>query len=353
MIEEFDWSELHLAEPFWLILLLMIPFLAWLHSKGKVRKPSIQYPSLAKIRQTKSFGPKHFHRLPRILRSFSIILVVLALSRPQLDQSTETIRSSGVDIVLAIDLSASMLALDMSEDGKGEVTRLDIVKEVIKEFIDKRNHDRLGLVAFSVNPYLVSALTLDKEYLHRNLDRLKVGLTHQTGTNIGSALAEGINRLRPLESKSKILILLTDGKDEPTPPHSPLIYADGALKDNIKIYTIAIGTNRRTRTYLFDPSSRDLMRYANGNPVVQVADYPVDKEILKRISEKTQALFFEAKNKSSLSSIYSEIDRLEKTEVELNVNALFLDLYQWPLGLAAIFLLIEILLSRTVLLRIP
>ena len=87
MIEEFDWSELHLAEPFWLILLLMIPFLAWLHSKGKVRKPSIQYPSLAKIRQTKSFGPKHFHRLPRILRSFSIIFVVLALSRPQLDQS--------------------------------------------------------------------------------------------------------------------------------------------------------------------------------------------------------------------------------------------------------------------------
>ena len=157
MIEEFDWSELHLAEPFWLILLLMIPFLAWLHSKGKVRKPSIQYPSLAKILQTKSFGPKHFHRLPRILRSFSIILVVLALSRPQLDQSTETIRSSGVDIVLAIDLSASMLALDMSEDGKGEVTRLDVVKEVIKEFIDKRNHDRLGLVAFSVNPYLVSA----------------------------------------------------------------------------------------------------------------------------------------------------------------------------------------------------
>tara|TARA_X000000950_G_C13897544_1_gene653520 strand:- start:1773 stop:2834 length:1062 start_codon:yes stop_codon:yes gene_type:complete len=353
MIEPIEWSKIFLAEPLWLTLLLCIPFLAWLHAKEKIRIPTLHFSSLAKIKETKNHSPKSVYRLPRLLRILSIIFLILALCRPQVDQSTETIRSSGVDIVLAIDLSASMLALDMSDAEQGEVTRLDVVKDVIKEFIDKRAHDRLGLVAFSVNPYLVSALTLDKEYLHQNLDRLKVGLTHQTGTNIGSALAEGINRLRPLESKSKILILLTDGKDEPTPPHSPLIYADGALKDNIKIYTIAIGSNRRTRTYLFDPSSRDLMRYANGNPVVQVADYPVDKAILKKISEKTQALFFEAKDKQSLSSIYSEIDRLEKTDVQLNVNALFEDLYQWPLGLAAFLLIIEIFLTRTIFLRIP
>ena len=96
-------------------------------------------------------------------------------------------------------------------------------------------------------------------------------MTKQTGTSIGSALAEGINRLRPLKSKSKILILLTDGKDEPPPPNSPMIYAEGASKDGIKIYTIAIGSNSRTRTFLFDPSTRDLLRYANGKPVIQVA----------------------------------------------------------------------------------
>ena len=180
-----------------------------------------------------------------------------------------------------------------------------------------------------------------------------MGLTHQTGTNIGSALAEGINRLRTLQSKSKILILLTDGKDEPPPPHSPLIYAEGAKTDDISIYTIAIGSASRTRTYLFDQRSRDLMRYTNGKPVVQVADYPVDKEILQKISAKTNARFYEAKNKSELSSIYDEIDRLEKTEVELNINALYEELFQWPLTLSIFCLLLEILLKRTIFLRIP
>ena len=100
-----------------------------------------------------------------------------------------------------------MLALDMSDNQQGEVTRLDVVKDVIQNFIEKRKYDRIGLIAFSVNPYLVSALTMDKEHLQKNLARLRVGLTHQTGTNIGAALAEGINRLRPLESKSKFLML--------------------------------------------------------------------------------------------------------------------------------------------------
>jgi Ca-activated chloride channel family protein len=261
--------------------------------------------------------------------------------------------SSGVDIVLAIDLSASMLALDMSEDPQNEVTRLDVVKEVIKEFVRKRPYDRIGLVAFSVNPYLVSALTLDKEHLQKNIDRLRVGLTHQTGTNIGSALAEGINRLRTLTSKSKILILLTDGKDEPPPPHSPLIYAEGAKSDDINIYTIAIGSASRTRTYLFDQRTRGLMRYANGNPVIQVANYPVDKEILQKISSTTKARFYEATNKKELASIYDEIDRLEKTEVKLNINVLFEELFQWPLGLGLILLFLEIILTRTIFLRIP
>ncbi len=228
-----------------------------------------------------------------------------------------------------------------------------MVKEVIGDFIDKRRYDRIGLVAFSVNPYLVSALTLDKEHLRKNLDRLRVGLTHQTGTNIGSALAEGINRLRSLESKSKILILLTDGKDDPPPPHSPMIYAEGAKKDNIKIYTIAIGSNSRTRTYLFDPSTRDIRRFPNGNAVVRVADFPVDKDILQRISKSTDAQFFEAKNKDGLALIYDEIDRLEKSEVELSVNALFEELFPWALALGLVFLLLEIVLSRTILLKVP
>ena len=348
-----DVEKLQFAEPYWLLLLLLIPILLWFQSLKSNKTPSIRFSSLQNISSIRLTGRGRYLWINSLLRFLTIISLIITIARPQLDQSTEFIQSSGVDIVLAIDLSASMLALDMSDDQQGEVTRLDVVKDVIQNFIEKRKYDRIGLIAFSVNPYLVSALTMDKEHLQKNLARLRVGLTHQTGTNIGAALAEGINRLRPLESKSKILILLTDGKDEPPPPNSPLIYADGASKDGVKIYTIAIGTNSRTRTYLFDPSTRDLMRYTNGKPVVQVADYPVDKDILKKISFKTDALFFEAKDKKALSSIYDEIDRLEKTEIELKVNTLFKDLFPWSLGFSVFTLLLEIGLSRTLLMKIP
>ena len=341
------------GEPLWLLLLILIPLLLWIQKRKLKSIPSIRFSCIDYALNQKKQGKVKYLWITSFLRYCAIFFLIVSISKPQLDQSTESIKSSGIDIVLAIDLSASMLALDMSDEQLGEVTRLDVVKDVLQDFIIKRSSDRIGLVAFSVNPYLVSALTMDQEHLQRNLSRLRVGLTKQTGTSIGSALAEGINRLRPLKSKSKILILLTDGKDEPPPPNSPLIYAEGASKDGIKIYTIAIGSNSRTRTFLFDPSTRDLLRYANGKPVIQVADYPVDKEILKRISLKTNALFFEAKDKKALSSIYEEIDRLEKTEIELKVNALYKNLFQWTLGIAVFTLVLEIVLSRSVLMKIP
>ena len=348
-----DWQKFHLAEPLWLFLLLVIPIILWIQKKGDMKDSTILFQTLSKINGSVTKNRDSSKLILKSLRCLSLIFITLTLARPQFDRSTSSIITSGVDIVLAIDLSASMLALDMSEDTKNEITRLDVVKGVIKDFVSKRKYDRIGLVAFSVDPYLVSALTLDKEHLQKNIDRLRVGLTHQTGTNIGSALAEGINRLRTLESKSKILILLTDGKDEPPPPHSPLIYAEGAKTDNIKIYTIAVGTATRTKTYLFDQRSRDLMRYANGKPVIQLADYHVDKEILKKVSNASNARFYEAKNKSELASIYNEIDQLEKTEVELNVNVIFEELFQWPLALSLILIFLEFILAKTIFLRIP
>ena len=347
------WESLHFGEPLWCTLFLVIPFLFWIKRKIKKGKVTLLFPTVSQLIKPLEHKTKRKIWIPPFLRYVTYTLLITSLCRPQLDQSTKTILSSGVDIVLAVDLSASMLALDMSESDSQLVTRLDVVKDVIQEFIKQRKFDRIGIVAFSVDPYLVSALTLDKEHLRKNLDRLKVGLTHQTGTNIGSALAEGINRLRPLESKSKILILLTDGKDEPAPPNSPLIFANGAKSDGIKIYTIAVGASTRTPTYLFDSATRDVIRGSNGQPVVRVAEYPVDKEILSQIAGLTDAKFFEAKDKSTLKSIYAEINRLEKSEVEMGVNALFEDLYPWPLGLAILTLCLEFLLSRTVYLRIP
>ena len=351
-MEDFEWNNLSLGEPYWLFLLLLLPGVLWI-SRRKKKIQAIKFPSIVEIKTTRKSWKTKLLWLPTLLFYLGLVLTVLSISRPRLDQSTQRIVSSGVDIVLGVDLSASMLALDMSPSPSEPNTRLDVVKEVIQEFIEKRKYDRIGLVAFAVDPYLVSALTLDKEYLQSNLARLKVGLTQQTGTNIGSVLAEGINRLRTLESKSKILILLTDGKDEPAPKHSPIIFAEGAKKDKIKIYTIAIGASTRTRTYLYDPNARDIMRYANGTPVVEVAEYPVDKEILQEIAQRTDAKFFEAGDKSTLRSIYDEIDQLEKTDIQLEVNALYEDLYQWPLASGFILLIVGLLLERSIFLRIP
>ncbi|MGB0354496.1 MAG: VWA domain-containing protein [Opitutales bacterium] len=351
-MENFEWNNLSLGEPHWLFLLLLLPGVLWL-SRRKKKTQAIKFPSIVEIKKTRKSWKTKLLWLPKLFFYLGLVLTVLSISRPRLDQSTQRIVSSGVDIVLGVDLSASMLALDMSPSPSEPNTRLDVVKEVIQEFIEKRKYDRIGLVAFAVDPYLVSALTLDKEYLQSNLARLKVGLTEQTGTNIGSVLAEGINRLRTLESKSKILILLTDGKDEPAPKHSPIIFAEGAKKDKIKIYTIAIGASTRTRTYLYDPNARDIMRYANGTPVVEVAEYPVDKKILQEIAQRTEAKFFEAGDKSTLRSIYDEIDQLEKTDIQLEVNALYEDLYQWPLASGFILLVVGFLLERSIFLRIP
>ena len=351
-MKNFEWNNLSLGEPYWLFLLLLLPGVLWL-SRRKKKTQAIKFPSIVEIKKTRKSWKTKLLWLPKLFFYLGLVLTVLSISRPRLDQSTQRIVSSGVDIVLGVDLSASMLALDMSPSPSEPNTRLDVVKEVIQEFIEKRKYDRIGLVAFAVDPYLVSALTLDKEYLQSNLARLKVGLTEQTGTNIGSVLAEGINRLRTLESKSKILILLTDGKDEPAPKHSPIIFAEGAKKDKIKIYTIAIGASTRTRTYLYDPNARDIMRYANGTPVVEVAEYPVDKEILQEIAQRTEAKFFEAGDKSTLRSIYDEIDQLEKTDIQLEVNALYEDLYQWPLASGFILLVVGFLLERSIFLRIP
>ena len=351
-MENFEWNNLSLGEPYWLFLLLLLPGVLWL-SRRKKKTQAIKFPSIVEIKKTRKSWKTKLLWLPKLFLYSGLVLTVLSISRPRLDQSTQRIVSSGVDIVLGVDLSASMLALDMSPSPSEPNTRLDVVKEVIQEFIEKRKFDRIGLVAFAVDPYLVSALTLDKEYLQSNLARLKVGLTEQTGTNIGSVLAEGINRLRTLESKSKILILLTDGKDEPAPKHSPIIFAEGAKKDKIKIYTIAIGASTRTRTYLYDPNARDIMRYANGTPVVEVAEYPVDKEILQEIAQRTDAKFFEAGDKTTLRSIYDEIDQLEKTDIQLEVNALYEDLYQWPLASGFILLVVGFLLERSIFLRIP
>ena len=161
-MENFEWNNLSLGEPYWLFLLLLLPGVLWL-SRRKKKTQAIKFPSIVEIKTTRKSWKTKLLWLPKLFFYLGLALTVLSISRPRLDQSTQKIVSSGVDIVLGVDLSASMLALDMSPSPSEPNTRLDVVKEVIQEFIEKRKFDRIGLVAFAVDPYLVSALTLDKE----------------------------------------------------------------------------------------------------------------------------------------------------------------------------------------------
>jgi|TARA_E500000178_G_C16994435_1_gene742438 Ca-activated chloride channel family protein len=356
-MELIDFYDLRLAEPYWLLLLILPALLLWLKKSKRGKIPTIKFSDVEKLHISQRSFRSLTKWFPNLLFYSGMVFIIISIAGPQQEKSTRNIQASGVDIVLAVDLSASMLALDMSPSPEEPSTRLDVVKDVIREFIKKRKFDRIGLVAFARNNYLVSGLTLDKQFLQKKLSDLEVGQTEWRDTSIGSALAEGINRLNTVDSKSKILILLTDGKDFPPPKHSPLIYAEGAKKDNIKIHTIAIGTDSSTRTYVYDPKADGgrggIAKYRNGQPVVEIADFEVDKKILQEIAFTTNAKFFEAKNKDTLRAIYEEIDAMEKSDFQQDISTLYKELYQVPLGLGIFFLISNFVLKRTFYLRLP
>jgi len=329
MIEYFKSLErIGISEPYWLISLISLPIIAWFIKKAGFNNPTLSFSLTSKIKSNKLVKSDYSLKILKSIRYFSLFLILFSVARPQFDRSTTTILSSGTDIVLAIDISGSMLAEDMTEDPRNPLTRLDVVKSVILDFIDVRKHDRIGIAAFSENPWLGSPITLDKNYLKDTINDALIVDPYDKGTSIVEGITQGTNMLCDLKSKTKIIILLTDGVDSVNPIISPLEAAKSAFEEfGIKIYTIAIGKK----------GSKE----------------PVDKETLKKIAELTDAKFYEAENKEKLKSIYDEIDQLEKTDVKLSVNAIYDELYKWPLGLGIILLILEFFLAKTIFLRIP
>jgi len=329
MIEYFKSLErIGISEPYWLISLISLPIIAWFIKKAGFSNPTLSFSLTSKIKSNKLVKSDYSLKILKSIRYFSLFLILFSVARPQFDRSTTTILSSGTDIVLAIDISGSMLAEDMTEDPRNPLTRLDVVKSVILDFIDVRKHDRIGIAAFSENPWLGSPITLDKNYLKDTINDALIVDPYDKGTSIVEGITQGTNMLCDLKSKTKIIILLTDGVDSVNPIISPLEAAKSAFEEfGIKIYTIAIGKK----------GSKE----------------PVDKETLKKIAELTDAKFYEAENKEKLKSIYDEIDQLEKTDVKLSVNAIYDELYKWPLGLGIILLILEFFLAKTIFLRIP
>ncbi len=291
--------EFQFPEAFWLFLLLP-PLAVYLWKQRKTRKASIRvsYASpLFKVRGWRSYLAEH---LP-FLRILVLALLIVALSRPrQRDTSVRSKNSQGIDIVLAFDVSASMLAKDLSPN------RFDAMREVAKRFIQSRVGDRIALVVFAGESYTLSPLTTDQNILLNALKDLKYGQI-EDGTAIGMGLATSVNRLRKGTGEGRVIILLTDGVNN-SGQIDPTTAADLALTYGLRVYTIGVGTNGTAPT----PVGYDF----SGQLVFRNLPVEIDEDLMKRIAESTGGKYFRATDNQSLENIYTEIDRLERKEVQ-------------------------------------
>ena len=333
-------SEFSFAHPWLLLLLLGIPLLAWLKGKfgGTAAVTFSTTSMLAEI------GSRQRNRAGAFLAGLSYLalaLFIIALARPQLGRVTTRVQATGVDIMLVLDVSRSMLAEDFTI-GNSRANRIDAVKIVTEQFIRQRPNDRIGIVAFAGRPYLVSPLTLDHDWLIRNLERLRIGLV-EDGTAIGSAIASAANRLKDKEAKTKLIVLLTDG-DNNAGKVQPLTAAEAAKALGIRIYTIGAGTEGEAPFPLQNAFGRTVYR----NVLVKF-----DEKTLSEIATITNGQYFRATDTDSLRKIFSEIDKMEKTKIEVERTAQYRDLFHYILIPGIACLLLEILLSQTVWRRLP
>jgi Ca-activated chloride channel family protein len=337
--------------PWLLALLALLPVYAFLHGRtGKLS--ALSFPSTDIARAAGGAARAAVGRLLFFLRLLVIALCIVALAGPRFANDHTETEASGVEIMLVLDLSWSMMALDMGAPEE-RISRFDIAAEVLEDFIRKRPSDRLGLIVFSAVPYLASPLTLNHDWLIDNLHRLHVGLIHDLGTAIGDAAAAAAKRLKDLkDSKSRIIILLTDG-DNNKGEIDPVPAAQLAAALGIKVYTIGIGIEQPCELHAFDPSTGKLDLDAKGNLKPGMMLQPANYEVLAKMSALSKAKFYRATNRGELQRIYNEIDRLEKTEVKLRRFTTYRPLFQWPLLAALGLFSLEMLFVNTRLRRVP
>lgn len=327
-------------DPWVLLFLLAIPIAIVLAGLRKTESAFI-FSSDELLKEVKPTMRQRLRRLPVILRSLALCLAIVALARPQsMLEGTKTI-SEGVDIVLTLDTSTSMLAEDF-RIGQRRVNRFEIVRQVVKEFIQKRKDDRIGMVAFAARAYTVCPLATDYAWINENLDRVNIGMI-EDATAVGSAIASSSNRLRTSKTKSKIIILLTDGVNN-AGTISPLTAAEAARALGIKIYTIGIGSRGLVPYPFKDPY---------GRTVYQNIPIDMDEEILKKVADITGGKYYHATDTDTLRKIYDDINKLEKSAIEHFGYREYSELFFYFLLPALIILMLEILLSNTVFMKVP
>lgn len=328
-----------LHDPWLLLLLALIPLLY--RARRRQIPPALRYPVLEAVQ---AIGPGRRVRwrwLLPVLRAVGLALLVVALARPQLGKAATQIFTEGIDIMLAVDISGSMLAEDFQVEGQ-RANRLDAVKSVVEKFLQRRPGDRVGLVLFAARPYTQSPLTLDHGWLMKNLDRAHVGMI-EDGTAVGSGLATAVRRLEASESKSKIVILLTDGQNN-AGKVPPMTAAETAKTLGYRVYTIGAGTRGSAPFPQVD---------AFGRRIYVSMPVDIDEDTLTRVADLTGGKYFRATDTPSLEQIYAEIDALERSPQEGLQYLEYHELYVW-LALPALLLLAgEAVLAHTWLRVLP
>lgn len=322
------------AYPFVLLLLFAIPFILWYLRKKGERRAAIQYSKAGEAAKFKDIRSR-LSDLPKYLDIAALALLIIALARPQTELSEESVYAEGIDICVVLDVSGSMLAKDF------EPNRLEAAKVITREFISGRDNDRIGLVIFAKEAFTQCPLTVDHNAVVSLLDEIQSGFL-EDGTAIGNALASGVNRLKDSESKSKVIILLTDGVNN-AGEIDPNSAAEIAGQFGVRVYTVGVGTMGEAPYDI--PGPFGMQR--------QMVPVEIDEPLLQKIATGTGGKYFRATDNQKLESIYQEIDRLERTRIEVSSFKRKSEKFIFFVSAGLVLLLLSRLLGFTWLRRLP
>ncbi len=329
-------NNITLAHPYFLWLLLIVPvYIAWYVWKQKGMQASLKISTLKGFAQAPKSSKVYLRHLLFVFRVLSIILLIIVLARPQSSNSYRNEITEGIDIVMALDISSSMLAEDFKPN------RMEAAKEVAAEFIKGRPNDKIGLVIYAAESFTQCPLTTDHKVLHNLFKDIKMGYLDD-GTAIGMGLATAVQRIKDSDAKSKVIILLTDGENNKG-EIAPMTAAEIAKTFGVRVYTIGVGTNGMA------PYP---MQTVFGKQYQQM-EVKIDEELLQGIADITDGKYFRATDNQKLDEIYKEIDQLEKTRIEVREYTKRKEEYWWFAAFAGLFLMLEIFFRSTVFRNLP